>query len=39
MVSCPRAFTSAFGASGVQSPQLKERNNWVHGVAGVFGMQ
>lgn len=22
----------------VQSPQLKERSNWTHGVAGVFGM-
>lgn len=39
MVSCPWAFTSPFDASGVQSPQLKERDNWVHGVAGVFGMQ
>lgn len=27
-----------FHVSRVQSPQLKERSNWIHGVAGVFDM-
>lgn len=39
MASQPRAVTSVFDASGMQSPYLKERNKWTRAFACVFGMQ